>query len=231
MNSTKIRGDIGTSQVVVALTEQGFSVLAPIHSEHLRYDLVCDVAGRLLKVQCKYRSAEKGSLHIKASTVWSNASGSHTNPYRATDFDVIAVWCPEIRRVLFIPWTSSFKSIVIRTVPAGFASYYWWEDFLVLGEKMPTKRSAARKGRSASTSKREKENPLSKPVQVVVRSKATWPTHEDLRRLVWEIPSSSLAKQIGVSDKAVEKRCKRLGISKPPRGYWAKRASGAKENS
>jgi hypothetical protein len=30
-----------------------------------------------------------------------------------------------------------------------------------------------------------------------------------------------------VSDKAIEKRCKRLGVIKPPRGYWAKMQYGS----
>jgi hypothetical protein len=45
---------------------------------------------------------------------------------------------------------------------------------------------------------------------------------EELRQLVWEIPTTQIACLYGVSDKAVEKRCRALGISKPPRGYWAK---------
>jgi len=45
---------------------------------------------------------------------------------------------------------------------------------------------------------------------------------EELRQLVWEIPTTQIANLYGVSDKAVEKRCRALGISKPPRGYWAK---------
>jgi hypothetical protein len=45
---------------------------------------------------------------------------------------------------------------------------------------------------------------------------------EELRQLVWEIPTTHIASLYGVSDKAVEKRCRALGISKPPRGYWAK---------
>lgn len=49
-----------------------------------------------------------------------------------------------------------------------------------------------------------------------------WPTDEELKVLAWKMPTSDLCKQIGVSDKAVEKRMKRLGISKPPRGYWTK---------
>jgi len=48
------------------------------------------------------------------------------------------------------------------------------------------------------------------------------PTKEELEKLVWEIPTCSVAKLFGVSDKAIEKRCRLLGISKPPRGYWQK---------
>lgn len=45
---------------------------------------------------------------------------------------------------------------------------------------------------------------------------------EDLRKLVWEMPTTKVAKIYGVSDKAVEKWCVKHGISKPPRGYWSK---------
>jgi len=48
------------------------------------------------------------------------------------------------------------------------------------------------------------------------------PTKEELQNLVWEMPTVEVAKIYGVSDKAVEKRCKKFGINKPPRGYWAK---------
>lgn len=49
-----------------------------------------------------------------------------------------------------------------------------------------------------------------------------WPTRSRLRKLVWQKPTSIIAKQYGVSDKAIEKWCKKYGINKPPRGYWAK---------
>lgn len=52
------------------------------------------------------------------------------------------------------------------------------------------------------------------------------PTKEELEKLVWEMSTVKVAKQFNVSDKAVEKRCKLLGIEKPPRGYWAKVAAG-----
>lgn len=55
-----------------------------------------------------------------------------------------------------------------------------------------------------------------------LREKIVWPSNEELQRLVLEIPAKHLAKQLGVSDKSIEKRCRSRGISKPTRGYWAK---------
>jgi hypothetical protein len=45
---------------------------------------------------------------------------------------------------------------------------------------------------------------------------------EELRQLVWEIPTTQIACLYGVSDKAIEKRCRELGISQPARGYWTR---------
>ena len=54
-------------------------------------------------------------------------------------------------------------------------------------------------------------------------SKIIWPLKEQLEKMVWERSTTTIAKELGVSDNAVAKQCKKLGISKPPRGYWAKR--------
>jgi len=53
--------------------------------------------------------------------------------------------------------------------------------------------------------------------------KVEHPSKEELEKLVWEKPTLQLAKDFGVSDKAIEKWCKKYGIEKPPRGYWAKK--------
>lgn len=45
---------------------------------------------------------------------------------------------------------------------------------------------------------------------------------EELRELIWKYPTVTVAQMFAVSDKAIEKRCKKFGIEKPPRGYWAK---------
>lgn len=48
------------------------------------------------------------------------------------------------------------------------------------------------------------------------------PTPEELTHLIWSMPTTKVAQWFGVSDVAVAKRCKKYGIQKPPRGYWAK---------
>jgi hypothetical protein len=45
---------------------------------------------------------------------------------------------------------------------------------------------------------------------------------EELRQLVWEFPTPQIASLFGVSDNAIEKRCRALGITKPPLGYWTR---------
>lgn len=59
-----------------------------------------------------------------------------------------------------------------------------------------------------------------------IHSRKFNPEFSELEWLVWQMPTTEVAELFQVSDKAVEKRCKRLGISKPPRGYWAKVAAG-----
>lgn len=48
------------------------------------------------------------------------------------------------------------------------------------------------------------------------------PSKEELEILIWQKPTTQLAKDFNVSDVAISKWCKKYNISKPPRGYWMK---------
>ena len=48
------------------------------------------------------------------------------------------------------------------------------------------------------------------------------PSAEKLYELVWEMPSTEVAKKYGVSDRLILKWCDSYNINKPPRGYWTK---------
>ena len=53
-------------------------------------------------------------------------------------------------------------------------------------------------------------------------------TRHDLYELIWSKPGTTLSAEFGVSDVAIAKRCKKLNVPRPSRGYWAKIESGHK---
>lgn len=53
-------------------------------------------------------------------------------------------------------------------------------------------------------------------------------SREELYDLIWSKPIQQLAKEFGMSDVALAKKCKVLGIPRPGRGYWAKVEAGKK---
>lgn len=48
----------------------------------------------------------------------------------------------------------------------------------------------------------------------------SWPSIEDMKKMIWEKPMVKIAKELGKSDVAVRKFCERNQIDRPPRGYW-----------
>lgn len=58
--------------------------------------------------------------------------------------------------------------------------------------------------------------------------KAVTLTREELYKKVWAQPLRTIAAQFGISDVALAKRCRKLDVPLPGRGYWAKIAAGKK---
>jgi len=53
-------------------------------------------------------------------------------------------------------------------------------------------------------------------------------TREQLYDAIWSKPCVKLAAELGISDVALAKTCRRMGIPRPPRGYWARMEAGEK---
>lgn len=53
-------------------------------------------------------------------------------------------------------------------------------------------------------------------------------TRQQLYDLVWSEPMQRLSAQIGISDVAIAKHCRRVGVPVPQRGYWNKLQAGKK---
>lgn len=53
-------------------------------------------------------------------------------------------------------------------------------------------------------------------------------SREEFYDLIWSKPIKDLAPEFGMSDVALGKICRQLGVALPGRGYWAKQKAGAK---
>lgn len=51
-------------------------------------------------------------------------------------------------------------------------------------------------------------------------------SRQELYDLVWSKPVTEVAKELGLSDVAVAKRCRQVQVPVPPRGYWARVSAG-----
>jgi hypothetical protein len=61
---------------------------------------------------------------------------------------------------------------------------------------------------------------LTEEIEMNIRAKEIITRHK-LYELVWQRPTSLIAKEFGLSDVGFAKLCKRNGIPRPRRGYWA----------
>ncbi|WP_043769222.1 tyrosine-type recombinase/integrase [Algiphilus aromaticivorans] len=66
-----------------------------------------------------------------------------------------------------------------------------------------------------------------RPRAIAIRMNPDWRRFRDctdlLEQAVWSMPIRDFAEDMGISDVAVHRACKRLGVRKPPKGYWIQR--------
>lgn len=213
MHHTKDKGDVAAAKAIADLVAQGYSVWVPVVTEHAPFDLIAYKDGKCYRIQAKYSTDN----FVSNKTTWADKNGNHYRKYKPDDFDFYAVYLPDIDRVVYP--SIKFGGCCIRTTPPKSPKlFYWWEDFTEFTETAP-KRSYKEFGVDLTT---RKVNPDSR----IHTRKVERPFKEELEKLVWEKPTAQIARELGVSDKAVEKWCKAYGIEKPPRGYWVKKACG-----
>lgn len=73
--------------------------------------------------------------------------------------------------------------------------------------------------------KRKEQEFCSNDCRGIKFRRATRPSKEELNILLWTKPTTEIAKDYGVSDRAISKWAKSYGLEKPSRGYWQKISS------
>lgn len=207
---TKDKGDLAVAKVIVDLTERGYGVYIPI-SEHTKSDLIAEKDN-------VYRIQVKHSLDGKARNVnmWADKNGHHRSKYEENAFDYYALYLKPIETIIYVHAKYGGKKIRF-TLPNHTGEYFWYEDFLDFKENVEKRKI--------------KRDTIITRKDIKRASKIFWPEKEELEKMVWERPTQIIAEELGVSDSAIGKKCKQLGINKPCRGYWAKQKSSAYTHS
>lgn len=213
---TKEKGDLATIKAMADLTSKGYSILTPVVSEHLPFDFIAYKNQNCFRIQSKHSS----NGYVYDRTSWNDKNGNHAKYYKNTDFDYYALYLPKSDVVIY-PHIS-FGGISIRdTMPKSPTPFYWYEDFLDFTD-FANKKTYKDFGVELNYTQEFKQSRRKKGTVILSLRKVERPSKEELQKLLWEKPTLQLAKQFGVSDKAIEKWAKAYGLTKPPRGYWSK---------
>jgi hypothetical protein len=96
------KGAIAEAAIAAHAIRAGFDVYRPI-SEGGRYDLILDVGGRLLRVQCKWAVLESGAVVIRTYSARRAPEGMRVRTYAAADVDVIVAYCDALDACYYLP--------------------------------------------------------------------------------------------------------------------------------
>ena len=201
---TKLKGDIAVAAVILDLTKRGYIISEPM-SENAPYDLICDTGEKLLRIQVKYRSDSK----IPTKNSWTDKNGIHENKIDTSKIDYFALVNEDY--LICYPPSKMVGCTIAFNIPNSSTPYHWYKNYIDFQSDIQQKLQ----NNDVDYINRNKST-----IQTI--TKINWPTIEEMTRLVFEKPTSQIAMDLGVSDVAIGKFCKKHNIPKPPRGYWSK---------
>jgi prevent-host-death family protein len=129
-----IKGNVAELAIAAEAARLGLTVLMPM-TEHERYDLVLGIAGKLLRVQCKWGSLRDEVIRVRCDCSYhSPTRGYVRSTYAVDEVDAIGVYCGELRRCYFLPIVdfAGKKMVHLRVGPARNnqrASLHWATDY------------------------------------------------------------------------------------------------------
>jgi prevent-host-death family protein len=89
------KGNVAELKIAAAAAALGIPVMKPL-TEHERYDLVFEVSGHLLRVQCKSGSSNGDVVLVRLVTNRRGPNGFIRGRYTKDEIDAVAVYCAEL---------------------------------------------------------------------------------------------------------------------------------------
>jgi prevent-host-death family protein len=191
-----LRGVIAESAIAAEAAALGFEVYGPMFGQP-RCDLILGVGNELIRVQCKTGRRRGDVIAVSARTSRRTADGYARGTYSAEEIDVVAVYCPELKRCYAVPITDFGESgsLYLRLSPprngqrAGlhFAREYELGAIAQLGERSPGRRKVGGSNPPSSTPQADDSNP------------STVGAHEFRNRFGWYMERASAGEDILVT--------------------------------
>jgi hypothetical protein len=104
--------------VTSELLRRGIRVLLPCGFNH-RYDLVLDLDGEFVRVQCKTGRLRNGAVHFNSESVRSNSKGPLRRAYDG-EAEIFLVHCPDTAEIYAVPVTDAPKrGVTLRVDPTA----------------------------------------------------------------------------------------------------------------
>jgi hypothetical protein len=132
--TTDQKGAIAELAIALAALKLGVDVYRPV-AEYGRYDLIFEVGGRLLRVQCKWAALCGDILSVRCYSARRGAGGKLINrPYSSADVDVFGAYSADLDRCFLLPpdlWEDR-RLVSLRLAPTRnnqLRGINWARDF------------------------------------------------------------------------------------------------------
>lgn len=123
------KGEIGELEVAADLLERGYEVFNPI-SQNCPYDLVAQNidTGEFYTIQVKFAQLKNGA--IKTQFRRKRLGGKKDVRETNTEFDVGAVYCPQLEKCYYVPTEEFEESLSLRVESErNMTSIRWANEF------------------------------------------------------------------------------------------------------
>lgn len=119
MHDSNHKGNVAELAIATEAARLGLSVLKPL-TEHERYDLVLGIAGRLLRVQCKWANKQGDVVAVSLARNRRGPDGFIRRNYSAAEIDAVGVYCGELDSCFLLPieLVEGRWAIQLRLAPA-----------------------------------------------------------------------------------------------------------------